>query len=108
MGVAGLPVAEGYVQCGEFRLEGGYRRTLKMMKLVPRPAALFATNTKYKSKVKAPRTKVKTGCEFRRSVRSILPTLKAQGRRSSGPLRFAFWLAFLAYGPDDCAATRLR
>lgn len=44
MGAAGLPVLDGYLRCGEFRLEGGYRCTLEMMKLNPRPTALFATN----------------------------------------------------------------
>lgn len=44
MGAAGLPVKEGYVQCGNFRLEGGYRSTLEMMKLNSRPTALFAAN----------------------------------------------------------------
>lgn len=44
MGAAGLPVPGEYVRCGEFRLEGGYRCALEMMKLSPRPTALFATN----------------------------------------------------------------
>lgn len=44
MGAAGLSVPEGFIQSGEFRLEGGYRCTLEMMKLSPRPTALFATN----------------------------------------------------------------
>jgi len=46
MGGAGLPMPEGYVRCGEFRLEGGYRCTLEMMDLPPRPTALFATTMK--------------------------------------------------------------
>jgi LacI family transcriptional regulator len=44
MGTAGLPIPEGYLQSGEFRLEGGYRCALEMMNLSPRPTALFATN----------------------------------------------------------------
>ena len=44
MGAAGLPVPEEHLRCGEFRLEGGYRCALEMMKLSPRPTALFATN----------------------------------------------------------------
>jgi len=44
MGVAGLAVPEGYLRSGEFRLEGGYRCALEMMRLSPRPTALFATN----------------------------------------------------------------
>jgi LacI family transcriptional regulator len=44
MGAAGLPIPEGYFRSGEFRLEGGYKCALEMMKLSPRPTALFATN----------------------------------------------------------------
>jgi LacI family transcriptional regulator len=44
MGAAGLPVPEGYLRSGEFGLEGGYECALEMMKLSPRPTALFATN----------------------------------------------------------------
>jgi DNA-binding LacI/PurR family transcriptional regulator len=44
MGAAGLPVAEGYLRSGEFTLNGGYRCALEMMKLTPRPTALFSTN----------------------------------------------------------------
>jgi LacI family transcriptional regulator len=44
MGMAGLPIPEGHLQSGEFRLEGGYRCALEMMGLSPRPTALFATN----------------------------------------------------------------
>jgi LacI family transcriptional regulator len=44
MGVVGLPVREGYLRCGEFRLEGGYRCTIEIMRASPRPTALFATN----------------------------------------------------------------
>lgn len=44
MGAAGLAVPEEYAQCGEFRLEGGYQRTIDLMKLTPRPTALFVAN----------------------------------------------------------------
>jgi LacI family transcriptional regulator len=44
MGTAGLPIPDGYLRCGEFRLEGGFRCTVEMMKLSPRPTAWFATN----------------------------------------------------------------
>jgi len=44
MGAAGLPVLDGYLRCGDFRLEGGYRCALELMKLTPRPTAVFATN----------------------------------------------------------------
>jgi LacI family transcriptional regulator len=44
MGAAGLPVSEEHVRCGDFRLEGGYRCAVDMLKLSPRPTALFATN----------------------------------------------------------------
>ena len=44
MGAAGLPIPEGYIRSGEFRLEEGYQCAFEMMKLFPRPTALFATN----------------------------------------------------------------
>jgi LacI family transcriptional regulator len=44
MGTAGLPVPEGYLRPGEFRLEGGYLSALVMMQLSPCPTALFVTN----------------------------------------------------------------
>lgn len=44
MGAAGLPVPEEHLRCSELRLEGGYRCALEMMKLSPRPTALFSTN----------------------------------------------------------------
>lgn len=44
MGAHGLPVREGYVRCGEFRLEESYRCTSEIMKLTPLPTAVFVTN----------------------------------------------------------------
>ncbi len=44
MGAAGLPVTDGFVRSGDFTLNGGYRCALEMMKLSPRPTALFSTN----------------------------------------------------------------
>lgn len=44
MGAAGLPVLEGYLQCGEFSVEGGFRCVLEMMKITPRPTALLVSN----------------------------------------------------------------
>jgi LacI family transcriptional regulator len=44
MGAAGLPVREEHVKCGEYRLPGGYRCALELMKLTPRPSALLSTN----------------------------------------------------------------
>jgi LacI family transcriptional regulator len=44
MGTAGLPIPEGHLQSGEFRLEEGYRCAFEIMNLSPRPTALFATN----------------------------------------------------------------
>lgn len=44
MGSGGLPVPEEYVRCGDFQLAGGYHSALELMKLSPRPTALFVTN----------------------------------------------------------------
>lgn len=44
MGDAGLPVRSECVQCGDYRIEGGYRCALAMMKLPDPPTAIFSCN----------------------------------------------------------------
>lgn len=44
MGDAGLPVRSSYVHCGDYRLEGGYRSALALMKLPDPPTAIFSCN----------------------------------------------------------------
>jgi LacI family transcriptional regulator len=44
MGDEGLAVRTEYVQCGDYRLEGGYRAALALMKLPEPPTAVFSCN----------------------------------------------------------------
>lgn len=41
---AGFPLREAYISFGEFNQAGGYRQAQQMLRLTPRPTALFATN----------------------------------------------------------------